>query len=114
MCASWAGSTPSLRCCSRAISFLPTQSESFGLAARGDGLRRAVVSWAGGLPEIIRRGRILEPAGSVEAMGRRAVELLRDSERHRAMAERAAARARDYAADLIVPRYESLYQSVIG
>jgi hypothetical protein len=29
------------------------------------------------------------------------------------MAERAALRARDYDADLIVPRYESLYRSVL-
>jgi N-acetyl-alpha-D-glucosaminyl L-malate synthase BshA len=97
---------------------LPTQSESFGLAAleaMACGVP-VVGSRAGGLPEVIRDGDdgILEPAGSVEAMGRRAVELLRDPERHRAMAERAAARARDYDADLIVPRYESLYRSVLG
>jgi L-malate glycosyltransferase len=97
---------------------LPTQSESFGLAAleaMACGVP-VVGSRAGGLPEVIEDGvsGILEPAGSVEAMGRRASELLRDPERHRAMAESAAARARLYSADLIVPRYESLYQSVLG
>ena len=96
---------------------LPTQSESFGLAAleaMACGVP-VVGSRAGGLPEIVQDGEngILEPAGSVEAMGRRAAELLRDPERHGAMAERAAARAREYDADLIVPRYESLYQSVL-
>jgi L-malate glycosyltransferase len=97
---------------------LPTQSESFGLAAlEAMACGSPVVgSRAGGLPEVIQDGvnGILEPAGSVEAMGRRAAELLRDPERHRAMAEAAAERARLYSADLIVPRYESLYQSVIG
>ncbi len=96
---------------------LPTQSESFGLAALEAMACGAPVvgSRAGGLPEIVQDGEngILEPAGSVEAMGRRATELLRDPERHRAMGERAAARARDYDADLIVPRYESLYRSVL-
>jgi len=97
---------------------LPTQSESFGLAAleaMACGVP-VVGSRAGGLPEVIEDGvsGILEPPGSVEAMGRRASELLRDPERHRAMAESAAARARLYSADLIVPRYESLYQSVLG
>jgi hypothetical protein len=51
--------------------------------------------------------------GSVEAMGRRAVELLRDSERHAAMRGAAIAKAREFSADRIVPLYESLYEEVI-
>ena len=43
-----------------------------------------VASRVGGLPEVVDDGvnGILEPVGSVEAMGRRAVELLRDPARH--------------------------------
>ena len=54
-----------------------------------------VASRAGGLPEVVDDGvnGILEPVGSVEAMGRRAVELLRDPARHAAMREAAIAKA---------------------
>ena len=97
---------------------LPTQSESFGLAAL-EALACGVPvvgSRAGGLPEVVEDGvsGILEPPGSVEAMGRRAVELLRDPERHAAMVQAAIARGRLFDADRIVPMYESLYREVIG
>jgi L-malate glycosyltransferase len=57
---------------------------------------------------------ILEPVGSVEAMGRRAVELLRDPERHAAMRAAAVAKAQQFSADRIVPMYESLYHQVVN
>ncbi len=97
---------------------LPTQSESFGLAAlEAMACGSPVVgSRAGGLPEVVEDGisGILEPAGSVEAMGRRAVELLRDPDKFDAMSKAAVARARLYDADRIVPMYEALYQEVLG
>ena len=67
------------------------------------------------LPEVVDDGvnGILEPVGSVEAMGRRAVELLRDQARHERMREAAIAKAREFSADRIVPLYESLYEEVI-
>jgi N-acetyl-alpha-D-glucosaminyl L-malate synthase BshA len=97
---------------------LPTQSESFGLAAleaMACGVP-VVGSRAGGLPEVVEDGvsGILEPPGSVEAMGRRAVELLRDPARHAAMVDAAVARSRLFDADRIVPMYESLYRDMIG
>ena len=97
---------------------LPTQAESFGLAAleaMACGVP-VVGSRAGGLPEVVEDGvtGILEPPGSVEAMGRRAIELLRDPVRHRAMAAAAAERARLFDADRIVPMYEALYREVAG
>jgi L-malate glycosyltransferase len=96
---------------------LPSQTESFGLAALEAMAcgSPVVASRAGGLPEVVDDGvnGILEPVGSVEAMGRRAVELLRDPARHAAMREAATAKASSYSADHVVPMYEALYQEVI-
>jgi N-acetyl-alpha-D-glucosaminyl L-malate synthase BshA len=97
---------------------LPSQTESFGLAALEAMACGApvVASRAGGLTEVIDDGvnGILEPVGSVEAMGRRAVELLRDPERHAAMRDAAIAQAQDFSADRIVPMYEAFYQEVLA
>ena len=97
---------------------LPSQTESFGLAALEAMACGApvVATRAGGLPEVIDDGvnGILEPVGSVEAMGRRAVELLRDPERHAAMRAAAIAKAEQFSADRIVPMYEAFYREVLS
>ncbi|HJR16004.1 MAG TPA: N-acetyl-alpha-D-glucosaminyl L-malate synthase BshA [Gemmatimonadales bacterium] len=97
---------------------LPSQTESFGLAALEAMACGApvVASRAGGLPEVIDDGvnGILEPVGSVEAMGRRAIEILRDPERHAAMRAAAVAKAEQFSANSVVPMYESFYQEVLA
>jgi N-acetyl-alpha-D-glucosaminyl L-malate synthase BshA len=97
---------------------LPSQTESFGLAALEAMAcgSPVVATRAGGLPEVVDDGvnGILEPVGSVEAMGRRAVELLRDDGRRAEFRAAAIAAANRYAADLIVPMYETLYHEALG
>lgn len=95
---------------------LPSTTESFGLAALEAMACGAVVvaTRAGGLPEVVDDGRsgILEPVGSVEAMARRAIDLLRDPARLVAMREASVARAEQFSAARIVPMYEALYEEV--
>ena len=97
---------------------LPSQTESFGLAALEAMACGApcVASNAGGLPEVITDGvdGLLEPPGSAEAMGRRAVDLLRDPARHAEMRAAAIAKAATFSSDRVVAEYEALYKEVVG
>ena len=97
---------------------LPSQTESFGLAALeamacGTPVMAARV---GGIPELITDGveGLLEPVGSVEAMARRATDLLKDGVRHERMRAAAVARARQFSTDVVVPQYEAYYQQVMA
>ena len=97
---------------------LPSQTESFGLAALEAMACGApvVAARTGGLPEVITDGvdGILEPPGSVEAMARRAVALLRDGEAHAQMRQAALLRAATFSAAKIVPEYEAFYQEILN
>lgn len=96
---------------------LPSQTESFGLAAlEAMACGSPVVgSRTGGLPEVIEDGvsGILEPPGSVEAMGRRAADLLRDPGAYATMRSATIARAQVFSADRVVPQYEALYREAV-
>ncbi len=97
---------------------LPSESESFGLAALEAMACEVpvIASDVGGLREVIHPGEdgCLLPVGNVEAMSRCALELLSQPERGRAMGRRAreSARAR-FCSTLIIPRYEAFYRQVL-
>jgi len=100
------------------IMLMPSELESFGLAAL-EGMACEVVPIAtrtGGVPEVIEDGvsGYLAEVGDVDTMAQRAIELLSDENRLRAMgkAARAMARAR-FCASKIVPQYEDFYRRVI-
>ena len=98
---------------------LPSESESFGLAAL-EALSCAVpvvASTAGGIPEVVREGidGLLFPVGDVAAMGAGALALLTDPARHARFAAAARTGAVErFAQDKIVGQYRALYERVLA
>lgn len=98
---------------------LPSETESFGLAALEAMACGApvVASTAGGLPEVVRHGEtgFLHPIGAVEEMAASAVRLLTDDALHASLRERALEVSHgNFSAEAIVPLYEALYERVVG
>jgi N-acetyl-alpha-D-glucosaminyl L-malate synthase BshA len=104
-----------LRCAD--LFLLPSESESFGLAAL-EALAcgvPVVASDVGGLPEVVVDGAgVLVPRGDVRAMAARALELLGDPARLQAARAAGLQVAARFSADRIVPMYEELYQRVLA
>jgi L-malate glycosyltransferase len=100
------------------IMLLPSELESFGLAAL-EAMACEVVpisTRAGGTPEVIEHGKtgFLADVGDVETMARYAVELLSDEQRLRAMGKQARAAAMDrFCSTKIVQQYEDFYRRVL-
>jgi len=100
------------------IMLLPSELESFGLAAL-EAMACQVVPIAtrvGGIPEVIEHGKsgYLAEVGDVDTMARYAIELLNDESRLREMAKasRGVAQSR-FCASKIVPQYEDFYRRVL-
>jgi N-acetyl-alpha-D-glucosaminyl L-malate synthase BshA len=100
------------------IMLLPSELESFGLAAL-EAMACEVVpiaTRAGGLPEVVDSGKTgyLAEVGDVETMSRYAIELLQDEKRLTQMrkAARAAAMER-FCSTKIVKQYEDFYRRVL-
>jgi N-acetyl-alpha-D-glucosaminyl L-malate synthase BshA len=96
---------------------LPSSQESFGLAALEAMACEVpvVASRIGGLPELIDDGEtgFLCELDHVEAMGERALELLQDDMKARAMGKAATAAVRQrFCADRVVPMYEDYYRQI--
>jgi N-acetyl-alpha-D-glucosaminyl L-malate synthase BshA len=97
---------------------LPTQSESFGLAAleaMACGVP-VIATRAGGIPEVVVDGEtgVLAEPGAVDAMVDAALSILKDPKRQQRMRAAAVARAGDFTTDKIVPQYEALYRELLG
>lgn len=98
---------------------LPSETESFGLAALEALACGApvVASRVGGLVEVVEdgvNGRLL-PVGAVAEMAEAGIELLCDEALHARYRERGRAMAVErFSADSVVPMYERLYESVLA
>ena len=105
--------------CVADLFLLPSQNESFGLAAleaMSAGVP-VISSNAEGLPELVRNGEtgFVLPVGDVEGMARRATEILSDEKKHAAMSQAARRVAiENYAVESIIPMYEEFYGRVLG
>jgi N-acetyl-alpha-D-glucosaminyl L-malate synthase BshA len=96
---------------------LPSETESFGLAALEAMACGApvVASRTGGLPEVVEHGvsGYLFPPGSVGEMAEAGIEILSDPERRKAIAEAGRRVAVErFSAASVVPMYERLYERV--
>ena len=98
---------------------LPSESESFGLAALEAMACGApvVASRVGGLPEVVEDGvsGFLFEVGALDDMAEAGVRLLTDEGLHRQMSQAGRQTAEeDFSATAIVPLYESFYERVLG
>ena len=101
------------------VLLLPSEQESFGLAALEAMACEVpvIASRVGGLPEVVTDGEtgFLSEVGDVEKMSRDAARLVTDEELRREMGKRARASAISrYSTDLVIPQYINFYERVLA
>ena len=103
--------------CSSDLFLLPSEKESFGLAALEAMAARVPVisSNAGGIPEVNIDGEtgFVLPVGDVEGMARRGIEMLSDEKVLSEFKENAKKQAFKFDKKNILPLYEELYYSIL-
>lgn len=96
---------------------LPSEAESFGLAAlEAMAARVPVISTnTGGLPEVNRHGvtGMMSEVGDVDEMAANAIFLLEDEGRLQQFRDRARGRAEEFQVASIMPQYEAIYNQVL-
>jgi len=105
--------------CASDVLLLPSEQESFGLAALEAMACEVpvVASRVGGLPEVVDDGEtgFLSAVGDVDKMAEDAVRLLTDKKLRREMGKRARISAISrYSTDLVIPRYIEFYEKVLA
>jgi N-acetyl-alpha-D-glucosaminyl L-malate synthase BshA len=97
---------------------LPSEYESFGLSAlEAMAAEVPVISTnAGGLPEININGfsGFMSNVGDVEDMSKNAISILSDPLTHQQFKTNAFTQAKRFGIDTIVPKYEEIYERVLG
>ncbi len=96
---------------------LPSETESFGLAAlEAMAMKMPVISTnAGGLPEVNIQGKtgFLSDVGNTDEMAANAVKLLTDDNLFEKFKQNAFTHAKKFDVNMILPMYESLYKRLI-
>ncbi|MDP4115225.1 MAG: N-acetyl-alpha-D-glucosaminyl L-malate synthase BshA [Bacteroidota bacterium] len=101
------------------VFLIPSQSESFGLAAleaMSCGIP-VVSSSVGGLPELIRHNEsgFIAEIGDIDRMSKYVVELLTNDKRHSMFSQSARNRVlANFDKNIVVPWYERYYEKVLG
>jgi N-acetyl-alpha-D-glucosaminyl L-malate synthase BshA len=100
------------------VMLLPSESESFGLAAleaMASGVP-VVSSNAGGLPELNRHGvsGLMSNVGDVEEMAKQVLYLIEKEERLLKFKDQARERATAFSLEAVLPLYEKLYDKVLN
>ena len=104
--------------CYSDLFLLPSETESFGLAAlEAMAARTPVISSnTGGLPEVNLHAKtgFLSEVGDVEEMAKNAIYILKDEDRLNKFKDRALAFSKNFSIEKILPQYERLYKLVTG
>ena len=101
------------------IFLIPSQSESFGLAAleaMACGLP-VISSSVGGLPELIRHNEsgFIAEIGDIDRMAKYTLELLSNERKYKMFSDNARSRAVDvFDKSQVVPMYENYYKTILG
>lgn len=98
---------------------IPSQSESFGLAAleaMACGIP-VISSSVGGLPELVKHNEtgFVAEIGDISRMAKYAVDLLSNKKKYKLFSENARKRAVEmFDKSIVIPTYEELYNKVLG